>query len=988
MLHNALMSLATAALSQGGESVSAGGGTPTLDAPAVAQAAAADDSGMAAGVILLIIIASFVVPLVLGSVLAKALRMREYAGRFGLIMFATWLGLAPFIFALARGESLKDTIRLGIDLAGGTNLIYEVDREELEKLDKTVDADTMNQMVGAIIRRINPSGTEEVTVRSVGGDGAANRIEVIVPGADTDKTESIKRSIVRLGSLEFAIIATTPDHGPIAQQAQNVERDLKNSEGNVIAIWRPITPGREDEVGVGSPYVSRVVTRDGEPVTEVLLIVNPRRDRRITGRLLRRSQEQISERGAVVGFSLNQQGGVLMQRLTDEYKAVTGRGYKHRLAILLDNQVYSAPTINSVIGEQGQIEGVGNPQERRELINVLNAGALEVPLAEEPVSEFTVSPLLGADVQEKGRTAILLAAAVVFVFMLVYYRAAGVVADICLVLNIILVLGVMSLIEATFTLPGLAGLVLTIGMAVDANVLIFERIREERAKGSSLRLSIQQGFGKAFSTIVDANVTTLITAVVLYMIGSDQVRGFAVTLFIGIVMSMFTSLYVGRVIFDVLERKGLIKDLSMTSLVSKTKLDFLSLRSIAGVVSAVLIVGGLISFFTRGRDNYDIDFRGGSMVTFRFEDEHPEVDVARGLLEPEFADTGMSLEELSVEDETTGEVEALYRLRTTEENEEKVARQISEAFDGSEYNLIKQTLATTDVQSSGEGEDEVRTTTATFGTPISPALARTLVADAVAERDANLAEFAADAVSVEAIDPDAAGRSTRFEVTVDGEVPADTLTASLASLGDTFADEPFFEEVNSFASAVAGETRTAAILAMIVSLVAIVAYIWIRFQRITFGLAAVVALVHDVLVVLGMVAVASYLSGNALGDVLGLSDFKINLPMIAAFLTIVGYSLNDTIVVFDRIREVRGKNPALTVDMVNTSLNQTLSRTLLTSLTTFIVVIILYALGGEGIHGFAFCLLLGVIVGTYSSIYVASPVLLWLMNRDNKVAVA
>ncbi|MCH7688995.1 MAG: protein translocase subunit SecF [Planctomycetes bacterium] len=229
-------------------------------------------------------------------------------------------------------------------------------------------------------------------------------------------------------------------------------------------------------------------------------------------------------------------------------------------------------------------------------------------------------------------------------------------------------------------------------------------------------------------------------------------------------------------------------------------------------------------------------------------------------------------------------------------------------------------------------------------------------------------------------------RYDKVQLQVKPELSEANLKKALDSLQETMAVNPLFEEVSTFDSSVAEEMRNKAILAMLASLVAIVAYIWFRFQQITFGLAAVVALVHDVLVVLGMVALASY-GATELGiTALGLQEFKINLPMIAAFLTIVGYSLNDTIVVFDRIREVRGKNPAMTDAIVNTSLNQTLSRTLLTSMTTFFVVVILYALGGEGIHGFAFCLVLGVIVGTYSSIYVASPVLIWLMNRPGSAA--
>jgi len=211
-------------------------------------------------------------------------------------------------------------------------------------------------------------------------------------------------------------------------------------------------------------------------------------------------------------------------------------------------------------------------------------------------------------------------------------------------------------------------------------------------------------------------------------------------------------------------------------------------------------------------------------------------------------------------------------------------------------------------------------------------------------------------------------------------------TAALNGMKESMDSSPLFDEVNTFASAVAGEMKARAVIAIVVSMIVITAYIWFRFQNITFGLAALAALVHDVLIVLGGVACISALNGTMIGDLLLINDFRINLPMIAAFLTIVGYSLNDTIVVFDRIREVRGKNPAMTLEIVNTSLNQTLARTLLTSLTTFLVVIVLYVFGGEGIHGFAFCLTLGVIVGTYSSIYIASPILVWLMNRGGSSA--
>lgn len=973
------MMLQTALLAQ--DTVAAGGGEAV--AATSETVVTEDDVAGRITMALVVLLASVIIPFVLGAFIASALKMKEYGGRFGFILFALWLGLMPFVQQLSGGKPLSEAIRLGIDLAGGTNLIYQVDTEQAEKLDKEIDAATMDRMVGAIGRRINPSGTEEVTVRRVGKD----RIEVIVPGADNDKTESIKSSITRLGSLEFAVAANPQEHPAIISQAQRltaVQRDVKNDDGQTIAMWRPITAGREGEVGLDQYTVTRPFGEGEEAGVEILLVVNPREDRRLTGRLLKRAYETIADTGSVVGFTFNERGGLLMQQLTRQYQPKEGSGYRNRLAITLDDKLYSAPTINDVIGANGQISGDFDSKELTELIGVLNAGALEVPLVQTPVSEFSVSPLLGIDVQQKGKMAIMIAAGGVFIFMLVFYRTAGVVADICLAMNIIMVLGVMSLIQATFTLPGLAGLVLTIGMAVDANVLIFERMREEKSKGSSLRLAIQQGFAKAFSTIVDANVTTLIVAIVLFQIGSDQVRGFAVTLFIGIVMSMFTALYVGKTFFEVLEKKRLIKDINMMSIVPKTDIQFLSGRGIATVVSLILIVGGMAAFFTRGQDNLDIDFRGGTMVTFRTEGETPDVDAARSALTPNF-ESGMSLEQLTVTD-PDGTDATLYRLRTTDTDQVAVSAGVAKSFDGTEFKLIEQIATFADVESA---DDDGLTSSATVKSPMSPTLLRNLLVKALSEIEGGSYEPTDNFVTVTPTGEQADdSKATAFAIETTPDVAAEDLQAAFATVNADFESSPFFDEVNSFDAAVAGETQQYAIVAMVVSLVAIVAYIWIRFQSITFGLAAVAALVHDVLVVMGAVAIAGFLSQTPVGSILLLNDFKINLPMIAAFLTIVGYSLNDTIVVFDRIREVRGKRPTLDTEIVNTSLNGTLSRTLLTSLTTLIVVLILYVLGGEGIHGFAFCLVLGVLVGTYSSIYVASPVLLWLMDRERKSATA
>ena len=1022
------------------------------EAGETATAGDGDSQWMSWLVGLLVLFVVFVLPFLLGQLLGRALRAKELAGKIGVVLCTAILGLTPFVWqigsGLSDGESfgqslgrMSNAISLGIDLAGGTNMVFQVEPSD----EKEITDELMERMVGAVGRRINPSGTEEITVRKVGAD----RIEVIVPGADPEEVQRIKDQITRLGSLEFAILANRRDHRSEIARAEQLPDSVNNLFGpdkQIIASWRTVGEhnGIPKDVSTHGEVVTRRVQRerlrDGrEQIVEVdqfLVVIQPP-DERVTGEYLTRAAQSADANGApAVSFNFSTRGGQLFQRLTSRNRPLSD-GFSRRLAILLDGQVHSAPNLRETISSQGQITGRFTMEEVEELVNVLNAGALEVPIQRDPISENSISPLLGADVREKGIQAITWAAVVVLVFMIVYYMAAGMIADLCLVLNIVLVMGTMAFIHATFTLPGLAGIVLTIGMAVDANVLIFERIREERSRGSSLRMAIQNGFGRAFTTIVDANVTTLITAVVLYMIGTDQVRGFAVTLFIGIVMSMFTALYFGRLLFDLCERNRWITELKMLSVIGETRWNFIGGRKLAAVVSAVLIVVGMGALVSRGGNNLDIDFSGGSMVTFEFT-EPQETSTVRDVLSEKFGDA-ITLEQLVLAgEEVTGEAARRYRLRTLEQDVETVRSQVNTSLVDSglpvrhvtvkvgEIAAIAPPAETPDEEapaeeastSSGDGAESSEDTSGddaepakpeppvdpdaedypnghrvelTFSEPIAPATATSYLASEISRLTTGEGDSARpryeeprslfEVRPVEDSAGDTPGKFSRMELLCREALDRADLESSLASLTATMDSTPTLEEVNSFAGAVADEMQQSAILAMLVSLIAIVAYIWFRFQQITFGLAAVAALVHDVLVVLGMVALASLISTRMPDGFLGLQDFRINLPMIAAFLTIVGYSLNDTIVVFDRIREVRGRNPALTTDMVNTSLNQTLSRTILTSLTTFIVVFILYVWGGEGIHGFAFCLVLGVLVGTYSSIYVASPVLLWLMNR-------
>ncbi|MEZ6060941.1 MAG: protein translocase subunit SecD [Planctomycetaceae bacterium] len=996
-------------------------GTAAGDA---AQAAGA--SGLSVALGLLVVLLVLIGPFVIGAWLAKLLNVRELGTRMGVTLLALTIGLMPFVVQARRGEPMSEVVRLGIDLAGGTNMVFQVKPEE----GKTIDDAVMDKMVGAVAKRINPSGTEEITVRQVGAD----RLEVIVPGQDPQTVNEIKRRIVKLGSLEFYIVANANEESAIVKRARALgtdEKQLLGADNEVEAIWlpafeingKPKLLGRTDAV---RRPVQELRTVEGVTekydTEEYLLLVQPP-DERVSGKYLTSATPRINpENGRqMVSFRFNQRGAFLFGRLTGEYQPKPGRA-RRGLAIVLDRKVYSAPDIESVITDNGQITGDFTVAEAKELSDVLNAGALEVPIDPKPLSEATVDPTLGEDVRNKGVNAIFIAGVVVVLFMLVYYRFSGVVAVICLLLNLILVLAVMIGIQATFTLPGLAGFVLTIGMAVDANVLIFERMREEVGRGSSLRMSIQNGFGKALSTIVDANVTTLITAVILFAIGTDQVKGFAVTLFIGIVMSMFTALFVGRLVFDLAEKKRWIKQLRMFSFVGNTNWDFVGKQKFCGLMSTTLIVAGLAAFFIRD-NNYDIDFTGGTMVTFQLTEPAETEDVQQALT-AQFPES-FTVERLTLAGENTGAAGKHFRLRTTESDsgantagtdeptesaEDRVRRRVNDAFNETpSMKLLKVSMTYGDISQITIAADdesaealklkrfnEGRAAEITLSTEVAVGTIRDILDEAFGEIKAgdklkypDLGELIAvegtAGSGLEAGTHEVHKYSTAVVRTMSA-IPQEDFAAALSGMQQKLATSPLFDEVNTFASSVADEMKVDALTAIVVSLIAIVGYIWFRFQRITFGLAAVAALVHDVLIVVGMVAVGSFLSGNPVGDLLQLQDFRINLPMIAAFLTIVGYSLNDTIVVFDRIREVRGKNPGMTPEIVNTSLNQTLSRTLLTSLTTFLVVIILYVIGGEGIHGFAYCLTIGILVGTYSSIYVASPILIWLMNRDGGAA--
>ncbi|MBN1589003.1 MAG: protein translocase subunit SecD [Pirellulales bacterium] len=1031
----------------------------------------------------LLFFAMLVVPFVVGGWMANRWRMPDYGWKIGII-----------IFSLVWGIYFVSTqpLSLGIDLSGGVVLVYELKDEEQAKTPEEGEEpepeaeeaslkEKMDKLVGAIALRVNPGGTREVTIRQYG----PKQIEVTIPRANPEEVRRIREKISNAGELEFRILADKRDHRhreAIAGSGETEADTIWNADGSEkLGWWVPVESGEEDSFAGDDSIVTRTTNYRGKEVLEVL-VVNDSHD--VQGKYLSRCYTGMDDRGGhCVRFNFNREGAKLFGWLTGENTPDTVQNLYRKLGIILNHHLYSAPRINSVIHGNGEITGGFTEKEVKDLVDVLNAGSLPTALKKNPISELKSGPTLGRDTIKKGAIAIGLSLVVVLVFMVIYYRFAGLVACGALLMNLLLLLAIMIAVKADFTLPGIAGLVLTVGMAVDANVLIFERIREELAKNSALRMAIRNGFGRALSAIVDANLTTLITATLLWAIGTPQIKGFAVVLWLGVVLSMFTAIFCSRVVFDIGERRGWIKKLTMMHIIGNPNIDFVGLRKIGAAISVTLIMIGMVSVVARGKGLLDIDFTGGESVQILFKQPQRIAEIRKilGDAKDEAGKEGfpdLAVSDTQLEDEDVGLRFIINTSKNVGENEsaiEIVEEDLHKIF-GDKLSTNEMTIGTMTVigqpsetkpvepdaaeakpktdkpAENNQSRDDLPPLSLLASTdPAAVLLAQIeppaepgdepTAKEPLAENDP---KSATDAKMEPAKTP-AAGKRVEAPTTpvpapvrlqgrfeggtkvdlhfaheLDHETIKDLITKQLTEAnlnmipfdlsneiyepGDTEAYQdwtlriklprsdartkvlepiaaemeatPFFPSSSSIGGKVAGDMQQKAIYTLLASLISIIGYLWIRFQRVMYGLAAVVALVHDVLITLGALAISAYLA-DALGF-LGIEKFKISLPVLAAFLTIIGYSLNDTIVVFDRIREVKGKSPGLTADIINTSINQTLSRTLLTSLTTLIVVVILFIGGGTGLHAFAFALLVGVIVGTYSSIFVASPVLYWM----------
>ncbi len=600
----------------------------------------------------------------------------------------------------------------------------------------------------------------------------------------------------------------------------------------------------------------KITTRDGKAALEGDVVTDARQDFSPTNGT------------PEVSMTMNPEGARLWKRLTSEN---IGRS----VAIVLDNLVYSYPTVNSEISGPSQITGDFTIEEASDLANILKSGKLPAPAR--IIEEAIVGPSLGKEAIDAGFRSFVFALILVLIYMILYYNFAGLVSNVALLANLFFVFGVLSSIGAVLTLPGIAGIVLTIGMSVDANVLIYERIREELANGKGIKLAVEDGYKQAYSSIIDANVTTLLTGIILYSFGTGPIKGFATTLVIGILTSLFSAIFITRlVLIWRLDKKGTASfDNKVTKGAFKnTSINFIGNRKIYYVISSVVILLGVGSLFSKGL-NYGVDFKGGRTFVVRFDDNVNNDDVRSSLAEVFVDEDGLKM---SPEVKTFGD---LNQVKIT-------TKYLIESTDISADQIVDEKLS--------EG----------------------------------LSSFSS------------------FEV------------MSSQKVGPTIADD----------------IKDAALWSVIFSLLVIFLYILLRFRKWQFSLGAVAAVFHDVLIVLSIFSVFY-----------GILPFSLEIDQafIAAILTIIGYSLNDTVVVFDRIREHLGSFKKKEMNtLVNDALNSTLSRTINTSLTTFFVLLVIFLFGGEVIRGFMFALMVGVLVGTYSSLFVASPIMLDTLRKEKE----
>lgn len=721
-------------------------------------------------------------------------------------------------------RTLEGKIQQGIDLKGGMSWLIRL-KPTTDK-DGTVQAITQEMVDRAIEtfrKRVDSDGVSEPVIAPA-GPPSEGRILIQLPGIDQKTIESNTIKIKKVAKLEFKIV-----HPESQQMIFGIESGTQVV--NPAYEIKVLKTESKDKLG-------KVTTSE-----EKLLI---KRETDLGGERIADAYPAQTDRGWEISLHFDDEGTTLFGELTTRFVG-------NRFAIILDNEVYSAPSIKEpILSGRASISGGSiNEDEARNLSGILK-NPLKNPVVIESQSETSAS--LGNDAIDSGKRSGMLAVAITVFIVLLYYRIAGFVANLALVVFIVMLFGSMGMFNAVLTLPGIAGILLTLGMAIDANVLIYERLREEQAAGKSLSTALSAAYDKAFSAIFDSNLTTLITAVILYWQATGPVKGFAVSLIIGVIASMFTALVVTRNLFDWAISKGILKSITMSNLIPATSFDFMGKRKTAITLSIVIIVASMGIFGIRGGKNFGVDFKGGDRLVLRVDGTQPELDAVRGAL-----------------------------------------------------------------KEIGYGEAAVQ-----------------------AEKSAQ----------------------TNFLVVRDAENSAEKIEAQLVA---KFAESKLVKvDKQTVGSVVGTELAKSSIIALVLGMVGILIYLTVRFEF-SFAIGALVALIHDVAITIGVFA---------------LLGRELSLVSVGAILTIAGYSVNDTIVVFDRIREnIKAEKVGSIASIMNVSVNETLSRTVLTGGVTLITTLILFFLGGPVLNDFALCMLIGILVGTYSSIYIASPIVLWWSGR-------
>src|SRR5213596_2228231 len=697
-------------------------------------------------------------------------------------------------------------IALGLDIQGGTSFLIR-----LVPGDKTINKAMLDQAVEVIRKRVDYFGGGEPIISPVGSD----RILVQIPGLDTAKIQEARDQLSRVAKLEFRLVY--PDNGE-RLRAIDAGKEVIPPEYRIEAYKHP--------------------AEGNEKTIEERLLVKKKAD--LGGDRVSASNAYYGNEGWTVQLKFDGEGAKKFGQITEQYKG-------HRFAIVLDGAIQSAPVIRDAIyGGDAVITGRFTEEEARGLASVLE-NPLQTPVSIE--EERSVSPTLGLDSIRASVLAGLVGLAITLVCVAIYYKIPGLIANLALIINLILLIGALTMFRFVLTLPGIAGIILTIGLSVDANVLIYERLREEMALGKSLKVAMKTAYEKAFSSIFDANVTTLITAAILFWKASGPVKGFAISLTLGILASLFTALIVGRNFLGWFVDTGRLKRISMLHLISSQHINFLGKGFLACMCSLALLLAGAMAFYTRGDRNFGVDFRGGDLVTMSAPNKI-DIGQVRNALQP------IGLGDASIQESAQGG-KSYITIRTPLNTSDKVEKQIIQTMPNAAFKV--------------EGSERV-------------------------------------------------------------------------------------------GALVGGELAKNSLVALGLGILGILIFVTFRFE-LSFAVGAIVALLHDVLITVGMFS---------------LLGRELTLTMVGAVLTIAGYSINDTIVVYDRIREGLASGRRGTIEQImNESINQTLSRTILTSTVTLIPILCLFFFGGAVLRDFALAIIIGVAVGTYSSIFIASPIVLW-----------